>query len=220
MNTLQLRGTFSRGLASVAFGTVINILCPPKRKHKTVVTRLIATASTTAHVVTCLREIDRTTVTTAVAASGTSITLAKNLGNAPIGPYGSASQIAADHLAANDWYVIELPDGTYFLDYVSAFSTSTLVLTPTGTVPTNGIAAGATVWMLGLAADLDPFDPVAGAFPGRNIKASTRVEFPTSAEADAPVFSSYLPYSPLLVQDNNATATGTIELVEGGWVRP
>ncbi len=220
MNSMMLQGRFSFGKKTASAGTAITILCPPRRRLKTVVTRLRVTAAGTAHVLTCLREIDRATVTTAVAASGTSIVLSKNIGNAPIGPYGSASQLAADHLAANDYYVVELPDGTYLVDTASAYNASTFTITPNATIPTNGIAAGATVWMLGVAADSDPFDPVAGAFPALNVGASATTEWPNDAPAEACVFSSYLPYSPLLLYDNNATAAGTIEQVEGGWVRP
>lgn len=180
------------GRTSVAFGTVINHLVPPRRSAYTRLTKLRLTAAGTAHTATILRPLGNTTVAATAAASQTDFTLTANPG-----PSGNA-------LAANDWIAIRTAsDGITRLYRVS--SISSLVVTLTGNL-TVALAAGDKVWMFGATSDTDP--RTGDAHPTFAIPASATTEY---SDTVGGVVASVGKDEPILVQSNNATATGALE---------
>lgn len=182
------------GYSSVAFGTVINRLVPPNANGYTRVSTLKATAAGTAHTITAMRPIGDSTVT-AVAAAGQAVL---NVA-AEMGPSGNT-------LAASDLLAIRSSaDGITRLYTVS--SVSTLEITLTGNL-TTALAIGDSVWNFGVAANTDPV--IGSAHPTFAIAASAQT---TLTDTVGGVIASHEHDQPILLQDNNATATGSVDQV-------
>jgi hypothetical protein len=205
---------FEYGSLSIAFGTVINILVIPQHGKKTKITGLGVTASTTAHTVTVLRPLNWVTTTAAALASQAVVALSADPGAFSTGLQGETPpftpHVANIPIATGHWLAFETPDGTYYFDKVS--SVSGLNITMTNNLPTGGIAFGARVWFFGAATSTNPNDPAGGAHPIFTAPASTTKLL---GFQQASLIESIFTYEPLLVQDNNATATGTLEYVAG-----
>ena len=189
MISLALNKTFSYGKVTQTADTVITRTIPPSYNAFTHITNLKYTAAGTAHTVTVMRPLAApTTLTSAAAASQAVINVAALAGS----------------LAANDYLVIEKPDGTYHTGIVS--SVSTLAVTLTANVPSGGFASGAKVWNLGVAADHTNL-----VFNGIASATTTYNDYVSSVAAT--VFKE----QPMIVYSNNATAAGTLENVSGGY---
>lgn len=188
-------GGNSFGLKSVAFGTKINQLVQPMRRFLTRISKLVATAAGTAHTLTVLRPIGRTTASAAFASGQAVINLVADPG----------TTVASNAIAANDLVAVRESDGITRLYTVS--SVSGLAITMTGNFTTGG-AAGADVWDFGIASDTDPY--TGQAHQAYNVPASATT---TWSDTVGGVAASNNRDEPLLVQDSNATATGTIEQV-------
>ena len=209
---IPVLGTCTGGGYTASANPAIYALVPPAPannyglRKSSLFTRLMDlsyVSAGTQHTLTILKEIGRTTVASAAAASQAVVNLTANPGTSLLGPAGTASQLANDGVAANDYLVFELPDGTYYFDYVA--SVNVLAVTMTNNLPTNGLAAGATVWMMGQTTDSEPTTGL--AFPFLKPPVSARTLY-TNILGIA--VSGYR-YSPLLVSSSNATAAGFIE---------
>jgi hypothetical protein len=193
-------GGQSSGSASVAFGTVINVLCQPRVGCFTRVTGIRVTAAGTAHALTGLRPLGRTTVASAGATGQAVVNIAADPGVAAA--YGGISNA----IAANDWVAIRTAsDGITRLYKVSSVSVLAITMTANLTV---AVAAGDLFWFFGVAADTD--GRTGNAHPTLTVPASATTQY---TDDTAGVVSSIGQYEPILIQDNNITATGTIENV-------
>lgn len=216
--------TFSKQRQSVAFGTVISLLIPPSggsainKGRKTKVTHLQYLAGGTAHTITAMRPLARTTVATAALAAATSLVITRDPGNYSANAVldGAAVPSTANNLiAANDHIVIEKPDGTYLLTLPSAATTDSATGRVTLTVtalPTGGISAGAKVWFLGILADVDPHT---GEAHPTFLSGTGLTTWPAVASQLGSLVETLGKDEPIVLQSNNATATGAFDVVSG-----
>lgn len=188
MLALGASRAISFGKLSQTAGTAIVRTIPPMRNMFTHLAGFRYTAQGTAHVVTVMRPFGSSTLS-AAAASGQAVV--NITADAQAGTGGGA-------LAANDYVVIEKPDGTYHTGVVS--SVSTLAVTLTANVPAGGFSSGAVIWFFGVAAD------------------HTDAQFNGYASATTPyadriggVRGTTKKYEPLIIYSPNATAAGTLE---------
>lgn len=185
------------GYKSVAFGTVINRLLPPRPSAVLRVTKLKATGANATHKVTALRSLGKTKANATSIAAATTVTLL-----ADPSPSGNT-------LAANDLLAIREIDGVTRLYTVSTFVG--LVVTLTAGL-TAGVTASASpqcsVWMLGVAADTDP----------RTGEAHPYFQLPAAAQdswedREGGIVAGIAADEPILLQHSNATATGSLDQV-------
>lgn len=180
-------------------GTVINRLLPPNKNGRLRVTKVSATASTTAHTLTALKSLGRTTASSA-AASGQAIV------NFAADPGAGISNA----IAANDFVAIRESDATRVY---KVSSVSTLAITMTTNIVT-GVAVNADIWFFGVAADTDP--STGEAHQGFAIGASAQTVL---SDAEGGVIATPKVDEPILLQDNNATAAGSIDQVSWTYTR-
>lgn len=231
--------TFSRPRKTIAFGTAITSLIPPRNKSRTKVTALKYTAAGTAHTLTILRALARTKVVTAAVAGATSLVLARDPGNYsanfaldaakgpntdgtqqggfPAGGTGGIQPLAANNLiASGDFLAVAIGGGdqAFYVASVSAAATASngqVTVTVTA-VPTGGVAAGAAVYFFGTTTDVHPL--TGEAHPQFSGTASTTV---TLGAAGDEVVSSVGIDEPLLFHSDNITATGVLEAIAGAY---
>ena len=205
---LQLVGTFGYGSSTAVANTVFSRLVVPRTKRRAVITSMTYICSTTAHAVNLIRPYGTTTVAAAAAASQKVVTLTADPGVNPKGPNGTASLLGNAALTT-DYLVFETPDGAFYYDLVA--SVSGLNATMTSNLPTNGLAAGALVWLMKASGGSDPFTGLVQE--SYNFPASATT---TISDAAAGIFSAGT-YQPILIYDANATAAGTLLNVAGGY---
>ena len=130
------------------------------------VTKLLYTTTTTAHNVGLMRPLNWSYCTAAVANNATAVTLKDNPGafstnyRYPL-PAGNTKPIntANNNMAASDYIAYQLKDGTWIVDTVSAFNTTTFALTlatATPNVTGGGIAIYTPFFWFGIISDTDP----------------------------------------------------------------
>lgn len=127
---------------TAAAGTAITALLPPsgtRRPGFTRLNRIMYRCAGTPHTITVMKAFGRTTLASAVAASGTSITLATDPG----------AGTPSGNLANGDWLCIELDDGSFFLSPLSSLSTLTMTV---NSLPAAA-AVGNRVWTFGVPGD-------------------------------------------------------------------
>jgi hypothetical protein len=128
--------------------------------------------------------------------------------------------VADNAIAANDYVVIELPDGTLYTDTVA--SVSSLNVTMNGTLPTGGASSGAKVWFFGITTDTNPCDGL--AHPAYNALASVVTTLGDIKGDEVAGFIGTVAHpstfsgmdgkgQPIIVYSNNATAAGTLDRV-------
>jgi hypothetical protein len=210
----KIYGSKTYGLKTETADTVITQLVEPRRNLFTHIAAISYRAAGTAHTLTIMRPFARTTLTAAAAGAQAVINIAADPGN-----YPATVRTADNAIAANDYVVVELPDGTFHIGIVS--SVATLAITLTANLPTLGAASGAKVWFFGVAANTNPND--AQANPTFTMTASAITTLGNDpGEAMGSVCGSFVgptglgldgKYEPLLVQSNNATAQGFLESV-------
>jgi hypothetical protein len=188
-------GNVAAGITATA-GTVITVVAPAHRQGRTRVTKVSYTGTGTAHTLTAMRPLSRTTLSANAAASQAVINLTGDPGTL-FSP--------ANVIAANDYLVIRHDDGTFGVYKVS--SVSTLQITLTGNLSV-ACSAGATVWFLGITTDTDPATGL--AHPAWTLGTTTN-----SLTGDGDVLvNSHQEDSPILLYSNNATNAGTfIEVI-------
>lgn len=190
-------GGNGQGTRTAAAGTRIRYLMQPNTQGRLRVSKAVYTAQGTAHTLTFLRPIGRTTASSAAAAGQAVINL-----TADPGPAGNL-------IAANDLLAIRETDGVTRLYVVS--SVSTLAITLTANLAA-GAAAGAKVWNFGVAADTNPADGAAHpAFAG-TASAATTYE-----DRENGVVATFERDDPILFDSDNATAAGTLNQISWGF---
>lgn len=195
--------TFGFGKLTQSAGTAIVRTANPvggtsRRNLKTRINKIVYTAGATAHTLTIMRELGTTTLSSAAASGQAVINLTANPGtNTPAGG-----------IAANDYVVIKLSDGTYQTAVVS--SVSTLAVTLTGNVDSPGAAAGAKVWFMGAPGDhTNTFALASGA--------TTTLDGSTLGRTELGFIEATVGYSPLIAYINNASNAGTLQQMSGCW---
>lgn len=184
-------------------------------------TYLNYTTGTTAHTITVMRPLNFTAFKTAVPKNTTAITLMTDPGlystsyNYQLPGLATAPvQLADNALAANDYVAYQLADGTWQLDTIASgtFAGGNIVLT-TGTPNRNGatIAAGSPLFWFGVATDSDPATGLGQ--PVFTSTASSTANLINSSNGEG--IPTLHPGDLLLVQSNNLTAAGTMNLVAG-----
>lgn len=218
---MALSGSFGGGTigrTTAAFGTAFYVLIPPYSTPYsvvtspaitpfTVVTHINKTNGNTANATTVMRPIGKTTATVAANTSVAVVTVAGDPGNIATGLYNATG--TNNNLAANDIMVVAHSDGTVGQYTVSAFNTTSKVITFTGNF-TAPVAVGAAVWDYGIFSDTDPI--TGSAFPNVNGVAvsATGDDFATSGRG----FASSKVGDPLLLYNPNATAQTLINYTE------
>lgn len=188
--------------------TAITCIIPPHRRGRTRLTRILYRCGSTAHTITVMKALGSTTLTAAVAASGTSITLAADPG----------TTTAAGAIANSDWIAIRLDDGSVFLTTISSLSTLTMTV---NALP-SAAAAGSKVWFFGVPGDhasSQTQSTVATISPATILKGklflATVSVMNDWGDAGASIEQTLNIDEPLVVHSDNATAAGTFELVSG-----
>lgn len=201
---------------SVAFGTAITAFIPPMQNQRTKIALMKYTAAGTAHTVTVLRPLAKTTVKTAAAASATSLVITRDPGNysanATLDQKQFTPSVANNLIAANDYFLVRKPDNTYLLATCSAATTNAdgSVTLTVSALPTGGIAAGADFWFFGITTDTNPNDNKAHPAWAAPASATT-----TYGDGSSSVVETIGMTEPMMIYSNNATATGTLEMVSG-----
>lgn len=178
------------------------------------------TTGGTAHLGYFLRPLNYALVTVAGAANGTTFTIGTDPGlyttaanwKFPGTPYG----VATNAIAANDYFAVQLTDGTWFFDKVS--SMSTLQVTTTTTIPNitgGGIPVGAIMFFYGIQTDLDPR---LGAGSG-HINVQPNVSVFTQFYDQNGLISTLGPGEPMYYFNANATAADTVASISGFFSR-
>lgn len=190
--SLELLATEIKGRATQTAGTVISVLLPPKKKAFTRVTTFKYTCGATAHTVTAMQSLGMARLSAAAASGQAVIKLAEQ-------PVASGNNVAA-----NDFLVVEFPDGTFALVKVSSVSGLTITLTANLAA---ALAKGSRVWMLGVVGDGHP----------QHLMTVSVVN--TFQDTLIGVAQSKNPDEPLVLQSDNATNAGSFELVSAAYSR-
>lgn len=201
MSTVALpaRGGFGFGRKTASANTVITQTTSSKRGLYTYVTFMRYTNGNTDHLLTLMRSASDGLVTTEVAAAGTAVIVDTALTDG-----------AAGAIAANDYVAIQLDDGTWHTDLVSAWNSTTKTITLTTAVPTGRtIKVGAPVFCYGV-----PGDTYHAAYQFDPITANATANFPAVANA-GPVIKSRKRGEPIIFYSGNATAAGIMEALSG-----
>jgi hypothetical protein len=208
--------TISRGYISVGFGTAIVVVVAGHPKGRTKISKMAFTCSTTAHTLTAMTELSRTTVIAVVAASAATFNIKRDPGMFAANNKADSKQVTQSTdvaIAAGHFYIVRLPDRSWFQDTVSSCVTNsdgTVTITPTATIPTGGFLAGATFWFYGALTSKNPANGlVHAAWKGT---ASAQLVL---GDDGGSVVESFYRDSPIILSDNNATATGSIDYVTG-----
>jgi hypothetical protein len=205
MTSQVYKGSFAKKRKTETAGTeILQLIEPSMKGARTRITSLVYTSLGTAHTISILKALNRTTLTAAAAATDTAVTVA-------------SASFLNQTIAANDYIVIRHTDGTFGAYKVSAIASLTL------TIPALAAAAGvgALVWIMGAIGEAEH---VQIAPP---VSAQTRYadENGIAVTGYRSVYSSTV-YSrsgnddPLLIHSGNATAAGVIESVAGSYGSP
>src|SRR5581483_1491783 len=216
--SLPLVGTKGYGKLTQSAGTVITRLIEPRAGAFTHLSRLVYTAGTTAHTLTVMRCLNRTTLSADAAGSQAVINLTADPGaySTTGAKNGNTVRTANNVIAGGDYLVYQAADGSFIMDVVS--SVATLAITMTTSLPTGGAKSGAPVWFFGVPGDTNPND--AQANPTWNLFASTTTVLgglPGDGVAgftgtfDGLLLGMTGVYEPLIIYSNNASNAGTLE---------
>lgn len=206
---------FPRSTATA--GTAIVVPSKPAPNRRSKISFLQFTSGGTAHTWYVMKEKGRTTAVAAVAGGGTSIVLAKDPGiystNAEWANRGITPSAADNAVAANDYLLVMLKDGTPRVLIPSAVSTDSATGRVTLTVPalpSAGIDANTPVWFMGVVTDLDPHYNAADQTITPPVSATT--PYPNAGAAGGSIVaSSFHQNSPFLLYNANATAASTLD---------
>lgn len=192
------------GRITASAGTAIAFLVggyssPNGLQRRTAITGFSITSGSTAHTWGFLRSGSRSTVTTAVAAAGTSVVVDSVL----LDGDGNA-------LAANDYIAVKLDNGNWHLSTVSAWNATTKTITLNTAVPTGrSIGKGAAVVVFGVIGD--------------TVHALHKIIPPTSATTNYGQNNETMLFSgtsgePILVYNANATNASVLENLQINYV--
>jgi len=207
--SLPIYGSKTYGAVAAAAGTVINRLVEPMRGAATVIAAFEIQVGVTNQVLTIMRPLGSTTISAAALANQAVVNLTADPGA------WTGKRIVANGIAANDYVVYRLSDGTYVLDTVS--SVSGLAVTLTTSLPLD-VVAGAPLWFFGLATDTNPSDSL--SHPKFNVPgvvaavSSGRFTLGDNpGETIAGILQTFGRYEPLICQLNNVTTANTLEQI-------
>jgi hypothetical protein len=212
MRFASIVGHEEYGKNSVAFGTIIQTLVRPFKGAWTKITRICYSTTGTAHTLTIRKSIGKTTLAANAAAAQAVIVLAATPGFTINGTFTANRAVAG-----NDYLVVERVDATCgrtTYDLYKVSSVSGLSITLTGNV-VGALAKGAQVWLMSLDTDKIPGatnNPTNPKFTTAATAAYANVP-PIFAE-DMGVASTVGQEEPMIIESNNATATGTLEFAE------
>ncbi len=199
-------------------GTVISRLIEPRKNAWTRITGVLTTTAATAHLLTLLRPLGRTTFSAVAAAGQAVVTL-----TADPGAYPSGVRTAADAITSGDYVVYEAADGTLVQDTAAGtWNSTTGALTLNTFLPTGGVLVGGRFWYFGLATDTNPND--AQAHPRWNLLANTSNFFGRAdgmgSIPDNPLMNlGKGEEQPLLLQIDNGSNASTLESVGVEYVK-
>ena len=165
--SMPVVGKKSYGRKTANAGTKIVQLIEPMPNAVPHLLHVAVTTAATAHILTVLRPLNKTTTSAAAAASQAVINI-----TADPGDY-TGIRTSDNGIAANDYCVYQCTDGTWVVDTVS--SVSTLAITMSNNVPTSGVSSGAPFWFFGVETDTNPNDAL--AHPRYNLAASGLNQF-------------------------------------------
>lgn len=204
-----LFGHKSYGRLTQNAGTKIVRLVEPSKGSYTHLTYTEVIVAGTAHILTVLKPLGVTTLSSAAAASQAVVNV-----TADPGDYTS-SAVSDNAIAGSDWVVVALDDGTFHTDLVS--SVASLAVTLTNNL-TYAAQAGAKLWFFGIETDANPYDNIVHA--RQTLSASGRTYFGDAAsEATVPWFSSNRREEPILLVIDNGVAASTLERVTAAYSR-
>lgn len=209
--------SFGFGRITQTAGTIIIRLVPGMKNLRTKVTKAVVTNSTTAHTLTFMRPLGKTTLSAAAAAAQTTIVLSVDPGN-----YSAAAtaagrptpSVANNLLASGDYFAIRGPDGVWFHSLINGTpvtaSDGKCTIVSTANVPTGGLPAGSTFYTFGVLTDTDPRTGIVHPLFTIPVSATT-----TFDGGNGSVAETIDQNEPIMIQENNATAAATLEQVSG-----
>lgn len=217
--TTGLGGAQAYGAVTANANTVITRLVEPKPGCITRIRYLSYTAGATAHTLTVMRPLNKTTLTAAASAAQAVVNIAANPGGyAALARNGVTPRTADNLLAGSDFVAYQASDGTWVLDTVS--SISSLAVTLTTNVPTGGLAAGTVLWWFGIITDANPGN--AAVHPQFALTDAVTTTFGSADDNYAGWIGSLPPYNalgmtgfgePIILHSGNATNAGTLNFV-------
>jgi hypothetical protein len=226
--SIPYEGTFGlSGNNTQSAGTAITDFVPPYRPigftgqgtgviapfvtHLT--TLLWDTTDTHTHVVYVMRPLNYTTFSAVAAAGQKVLSLAGDPGVYStnykyITGTGKVVSVADDPIAATDYCLYQLSDGTWFLDTANS-SYSAGAVTMSTNVPTGGVLKGGLFYWFGLGSETNPGD---GKTHWSSVTKSTTLKENLVVDAVTGGINTYNAGDPLLIQSvNNDTTAGVMQ---------
>lgn len=201
-NLIRNTGNITNQTATA--GTAIMAAVPPSEnlRLKTRIMGLAYISAGTAHTLTIMKALAKTSLTAAAAAGATTINVA------------STTFGAAQTLAASDFAVIRLQVATgYIYQLLAVSGVSTLALTVTALE--TAAPSGSPVWLFGTASEanagLDVLKPTISTKTQYNFGDGGVSTSGYRAEVTNVIYTRSGRGDPLIVHSDNATAAGTIE---------
>jgi hypothetical protein len=180
------------GSKTAAANTEITFLVPPDVRGYTRVTKAVYRSGSTAHTLTTMRPLGRTTAAAVAAISQAVVSL-------------TAQPQSGNNVAANDYIAIRhSADGVTRLYKVSSVSSLDITMTANFTV---AVAAGDKVWFFGAIGDTDPLTGYAHPTFLPPASATTTFE-----DREAGIVATHAKDDPIAVHSGNATAQSWLEL--------
>jgi hypothetical protein len=204
-----LRDVYNVASQTITADTLIEVVIPPKEDCRTRLMKLEYTSAGTAHTVTMMRPLSKTTLSAAAGTGQAVVNLTAEPG-AGIAAYGTT---VAGAIAANDYLVIRKEStGVSYLVKVS--SVATLAITLTANVPV-AFAAGDTVWFYGVPTNVQTNTARGHVALLPPVSATTTY---ASTDWGEGIFTTSERDAPVIVSSTNATAAGTIKLINAAYL--
>lgn len=163
---MPVGGKKGYGRKTATAGTKIVQLVEPMPNLAPHLLHVAVTVGSTAHILSVLRPLNKTTTSAAAAASQAVINITADPGDF------TGIRTSDNVIAAGDYCVYQCSDGTWVVDTVS--SVATLAITMATNVP-FAVSSGAPFWFFGIETDTNPND--AQAHPRYNLAASSLVQY-------------------------------------------
>lgn len=200
------KGTFAKKRLTQTAGTeILQVIEPSMKGAKARITGIIYTAAATAHTLSLMKALNKTTTTTAKVATDTTLVL-------------TVATFLNQTLAASDYVVVKHTDGTYGAYKISGISGTTITINALSA----DVAAGQPVWMMGsiseaehcqiltIASVMNQFrDAISGLCVTGYRSVYSGTVYQRSGNDD-----------PILVHSGNATNAGVLESVSGYYGSP
>jgi hypothetical protein len=195
------------GKKSIAFGTIIQHNVPGLTGFRAVMLRALVTCAGTAHTLSMLYPATtnggHAPAAATVAGSKNTASAAAAIGDTVINVTNAPKDPAGNATASGDIIAYECTDGTWEFNKVDSLDTKAITV---ATALAKAVAKDAKVRIIGILAD--------GMCQSLPCSASVTTEF----ESENGVLFHPDVGEPCVIQDNNATATGTIEQVNMAYI--